>query len=150
MEDAISIFGLGYVGSVAAGCLSARISVVGVDVYPAKVEAMNAGRSTIHEPGLDALLASGVESGRIRATAGGKSAVAESQISLVCVGTPGKPNGELDLAYVEAVAAEIAEGIRGKGTHHHVVFRSTMLPGSTKKLRDAHFGELIADGLASV
>ena len=130
----VSIFGLGYVGSVSAACLaSAGFSVVGVDLNPDKVDAINAGRSPFVEEGLDELLAKGVVENRIRATADAREAVLSSEISLVCVGTPSKANGSLDLSAVQRVIESIGLALAGKDGYHVVVMRSTMLPGSTEE-----------------
>ena len=100
----ISIFGLGYVGAVCAGCLSARgHQVLGVDVAQAKIDMINQGRSPIVEPGLEQLLLDGVRQGRLRGTTDVQAAILATELSLLCVGTPSKANGDLDLVYMEAV-----------------------------------------------
>ncbi len=92
----ITVFGIGYVGAVVAGCMSAAgHHVVAVDVNPAKVATLNAGRSPLAEPGLAELIASGVAEGRLRATADSDAAFAHGEILFVCVGTPGLPNNRL-------------------------------------------------------
>jgi GDP-mannose 6-dehydrogenase len=129
----ISIFGMGYVGAVCAGCLANRgHSVIGVDISDVKVDLINSGRSPIVEPGLDELLRSGVAAGRIRATTNTADAVRDSDLSMICVGTPSLRNGDLDLHYVENVAREIGTALRDKSGWHTVVVRSTVLPGSVK------------------
>ena len=105
--------------------------VVGVDVNADKVAAVNAGRSPIVEPGLDDLLARGVAEGRIRATVDTADAVQSSEVSLLCVGTPSRKNGSLDLAYLERVSEQIGAALRDKASYHVVVVRSTVLPGTT-------------------
>ncbi len=128
----VSVFGLGYVGSVSAASFAADgHEVVGVDVNADKVAAVNAGRSPIVEPGLDDLLARGVAEGRIRATVDTADAVQSSEASLVCVGTPSRKNGSLDLAYLERVSEQIGAALRDKASYHVVVVRSTVLPGTT-------------------
>jgi GDP-mannose 6-dehydrogenase len=128
----VSVFGLGYVGCVSAASLAAeQHQVIGVDVNPDKVAAINAGRSPIVEPGLDALLADGVAAGRLRATTSPAEAVANSDVSLICVGTPSRKNGSLDLTYLERVCGQIGEAFRDKPEYHVVVVRSTVLPGTT-------------------
>lgn len=127
----ISIFGLGYVGAVSAGCLAKDgHSVTGVDPNRTKVDLINDGQSPIVEQDIGEILASAVADGRIKATSDSYSAVIESEISLVCVGTPSQPNGSLDLRYVKAVCEEIGAAMRDKKDRHTVVMRSTMLPGS--------------------
>jgi GDP-mannose 6-dehydrogenase len=128
----VSIFGLGYVGSVSAAALAADgHEVVGVDVQPGKVEMVHSGRSPIVEPGLDELLKSGHDAGRLRATTNTAEAIDSTEISLVCVGTPSRRNGSLDFTHLERVCEEIGDALRGKATYHVVVVRSTVLPGTT-------------------
>ena len=128
----VSVFGLGYVGSVSAASFAADgHEVVGVDVNADKAAAVNAGRSPIVEPGLDELLARGVAEQRIRATTDTADAVQASEVSLVCVGTPSRKNGSLDLAYLERVSEQIGAALRDKPSYHVVVVRSTVLPGTT-------------------
>jgi GDP-mannose 6-dehydrogenase len=125
---------LGYVGSVSAACLAALgHDVVGVDVNPMKVDLVNAGRSPVIEAGLDALIAEGVAAGRLMAGTNAREAVAASDVSLICVGTPSDHNGNLDLTFVERVCREIGQALAHEEGYHVVVARSTMLPGSTEE-----------------
>ncbi|MCV9920348.1 MULTISPECIES: nucleotide sugar dehydrogenase [Pseudomonas] len=131
----ISIFGLGYVGAVCAGCLSSRgHHVLGVDISQAKIDLINQGKSPIVEPGLEQLLLDGVRNGRLRGTTDVQAAILASDLSLLCVGTPSKKNGDLDLVYMEAVCREIGTALRDKGSRHTVVVRSTVLPGTVKNV----------------
>ncbi|MNQ59186.1 GDP-mannose 6-dehydrogenase [compost metagenome] len=131
----ISIFGLGYVGAVCAGCLSARgHEVVGVDISPAKIDLINNGKSPIVEPGLEELLQQGVKSGRLRGTTDVGGAVRDTQVSFICVGTPSKKNGDLELDYIEGVCREIGFALRDKSERHTVVVRSTVLPGTVNNV----------------
>jgi GDP-mannose 6-dehydrogenase len=128
----VSVFGLGYVGSVSAASFAAEgHTVLGIDVNPDKVAALNDGRSPIVEKGLEELIASGVRCGRLRATTGTAKAVAATDLSLICVGTPSRRNGSLDLTYLTRVCEQIGEALRAKDTYHVVVVRSTVLPGTT-------------------
>jgi GDP-mannose 6-dehydrogenase len=127
-----SVFGLGYVGSVSAASFAADgHTVVGVDVNAAKVDSVNEGRSPIVEPGLDALLRETRASGHLRATTDTAEAVHATELSLVCVGTPSRKNGSLDLSYLERVCEQIGDALRDKDDYHVVVVRSTVLPGTT-------------------
>ncbi len=131
----ISIFGLGYVGAVSAACLARDgHEVIGVDRAATKVALINAGRSPIIEAGLDALIADAVTSGRLSATTEPEAAVRDTQLSIVCVGTPSASNGSLDLRFVDAVCAEIGAALQGKAGYHTVVMRSTILPGTMRGL----------------
>ncbi|MBI5387345.1 MAG: UDP-glucose/GDP-mannose dehydrogenase family protein [Verrucomicrobia bacterium] len=138
----ISVFGLGYVGAVTAGCLAKHgHSIVGVDIHPQKVEAMNAGVAPIIEPGLNDLLKAAKEKGLLHATLHCTDAVAATDASIVCVGTPSTVTGTLDLSYVRQVLREIHAALRKKKQPHVLVLRSTMLPGSTARL----VGDLLID-----
>ncbi len=131
MTTSISVFGLGYVGCVSAACFAKEgHAVTGVDVNPAKVDMISAGKATIVELGIGELVAEMVQAGRLTATTDVARAVQETAISLVCVGTPSRANGSLDLSYVERVSEQIGEAIRSKNTRHVVVIRSTVLPGT--------------------
>jgi GDP-mannose 6-dehydrogenase len=128
----VSVFGLGYVGSVSAAAFAADgHDVVGVDVHQVKVDAINQGRSPIVEPGLDDLLRDAVSNGRLRATTNTEEAVRATDLSLVCVGTPSRKNGSLDLTYLVRVCEQIGEVLATKPEYHVVVVRSTVLPGTT-------------------
>jgi GDP-mannose 6-dehydrogenase len=129
----VSVFGLGYVGSVSAGCFAALgHPVVGVDVSSMKVDLINAGRSPVIESGLDELIARAVADGQLRATTCAEEAVLATDLSLVCVGTPSDLNGNLNLEFVERVCHEIGQALSAKPAYHVVVLRSTMLPGSAE------------------
>lgn len=127
----VSVFGLGYVGCVSAACFAKEgHSVVGVDVSATKVELINSGRATIVEEGIGELVQQMHAAGRLRATTDAAEAVRATEISLVAVGTPSRPNGSLDLSYVERVCTQIGEALRNKDDVHVVVIRSTVLPGT--------------------
>src|SRR5277367_695107 len=135
VSRSISIFGLGYVGSVSAACLAhLGHQVIGVDVNPAKVEMLESGRSPIIEARMGELVAENNKAGRLRATMDASAAVLNSDISFLCVGTPSLPSGKLDLSHVEHVAREIGTALISKNTRHLVVLRSTVLPGTTDSL----------------
>jgi GDP-mannose 6-dehydrogenase len=128
----ISIFGLGYIGSVTgASFAAAGHDVLGVDANPDKVALVNAGRSPVIEPGLDELLGKAVADGKLRATADPREAVRQSELSLICVGTPSQRNGSLNLEYLERVTQQIGEALADVDHYHVVVVRSTVLPGTT-------------------
>jgi len=128
----VSIFGLGYVGCVSAASLADEgHEIVGVDVNPEKVGAINEGRSPIVEPGLEELLKRGVAQKRLRATTDTSEAVYATDLSLICVGTPSRKNGSLDLTYLTRVCEQIGDVLKDKPGYHVVVVRSTVLPGTT-------------------
>jgi GDP-mannose 6-dehydrogenase len=127
----LSIFGLGYVGCVSSACFASDgHDVVGVDTNRVKVDIVNDGRSPVVEPGVEDLIGRAVKEQRLRATMDPSEAVRDSDLSLVCVGTPGRPNGSLDLAYVKGACKQIGAALETKARFHIVVVRSTMLPGT--------------------
>lgn len=131
----IGIFGLGYVGSVSAACLARNgYKVIGVDPDQTKVDLINQGASPIIEPGLRELLSHFVHKGAIRATADTVYAVRDSALSFICVGTPSRENGSLNLDYIKAACEQIGKALADKTEFHVVVARSTMLPGTARSL----------------
>ena len=129
----LSVFGLGYVGCVSAACLAdTGNEVIGVDVNPTKVEIINSGKTPIIEAGINELIAKVVEAGHLSATTDSARAIRESDLSLVCVGTPSNQNGSLHLRHVEQVCSEIGTALKTKNERHIVVIRSTMLPGTVQ------------------
>src|SRR6266496_1814366 len=131
----LSVFGIGYVGCVSAACFEKEgHDVTGVDVNPTKVEIINSGNSPIIEPGIVELVQEAVASRRLRATTSAVEAVNNSEVSLVCVGTPSNTNGSLDLRYCTRVCEEIGAALRTKEERHLVVIRSTMLPGTIENV----------------
>jgi GDP-mannose 6-dehydrogenase len=127
----LSVFGLGYVGCVSAACFAKEgHEVWGVDVNSTKVEIINNGKSPIVEAGIGDLIDEMVRAGRLRATTDSADAIRNSELSLICVGTPSNHNGSLDLAYVKRVCQEIGAALEKKPERHTVVIRSTMLPGT--------------------
>jgi len=131
----ISVFGLGYVGAISAACLAKDgHTVIGVDTDPGKVALINAGKCPVIEKDATEIIQDNVQQGRLSATVDVFHAVANTEVSLVCVGTPSNDNGSLDLKYVRRVAEEIGFSLRNKTAYHVVVMRSTMLPGSMESI----------------
>jgi GDP-mannose 6-dehydrogenase len=129
----ISIMGLGYVGAVSAGCLAEDgHTVVGVDPNRTKVELINQGVTPIVEKDIGEIIARNVAGGRLRATTDVAAAVLETDLSIICVGTPSQLNGSLDLRYIRNACEEIGAALRHKSGFHVVVARSTMLPGTMR------------------
>ena len=130
----ISVFGLGYVGSVSAACLASDgHNVIGVDVNPYKLEQLNNGLAPVLEPGLQERVSEAVQEGRLRAIDLAKEAVHLTDLSLICVGTPSQANGSLDLTYVMNVCREIGSALALKQKNHTVVLRSTVTPGTVRE-----------------
>jgi len=131
----ISIFGLGYVGTVSAGCLAQDgHEVIGVDPVRTKVDLINAGQTPIVEADIGEIIAATVKAGRLRATSDAGQAIAQTELSFVCVGTPSQVNGNLDLTHMRRVCETIGEALRNKTARHTVVIRSTILPGTMHRI----------------
>ena len=135
MGLSISLFGLGYVGSVSAACFAHMgHKVTGVDISKTEVEMLDSGRSPIIEARMEELVAAANKSCRLHATTDSIAAVLASDVSFVCVGTPSLRSGKLDLSHVEHVSREIGTALKQKSSFHTVVLRSTVLPGTTETL----------------
>jgi GDP-mannose 6-dehydrogenase len=131
----ISVFGLGYVGIVAAACLRGRgHTVIGVDIVQSKIDAVNAGQAPVHEPGVNQLLNAKSTAPKVEATTKYLEAVAATDVSIVCVGTPALPSGHLDLSYLERVLTQIFTAANAKSTGHCVINRSSVVPGTHSNL----------------
>jgi GDP-mannose 6-dehydrogenase len=131
----LCVLGLGYVGTVSAGCLAREgHDVVGVDAEPGKVDLINAGRSPIIEKDIGEIIAGQVAAGRLAATTDVGAAVRQADLSLICVGTPSRANGDIELKHVRRVCEQVGAALR----HHHgapvVAVRSTMLPGTMREV----------------
>ena len=127
----ISIFGLGYVGTVSAGCLAhVGHQVIGVDPVRTKVDLINDGRSPVIEADISEIIADAVQVGRLRATEDHFEAIHDTELSFVCVGTPNQINGNLDVTYVRRVCEQMGEALKAKRSPHTIAIRSTILPGT--------------------
>ena len=129
----ISIFGLGYVGTVSAACLAADgHQIVGVDPIASKVGLINEGKAPIVEAEIEEILKSVVAEGRLRATTDAREAINATEASFVCVGTPSQANGNLDLRYIRRICEQIGQALKEKTARHTVVIRSTILPSAVR------------------
>jgi GDP-mannose 6-dehydrogenase len=129
----VAVFGLGYVGSVTGAALARDgHEVVGCDPSRPKIELLRAGKAPVLEPGLEEIVARTLRDGSLRATEDPAEALTDAEISLICVGTPSRPDGSLELAYVRQVAAQIGSKLPLAAEDHVVVVRSTVLPGSAR------------------
>jgi GDP-mannose 6-dehydrogenase len=131
----ISIFGLGYVGTVSSACLADQgHDVIGVDPVSVKVDLINRGETPIIEKDIGRLIGRAREAGRLRATSNPAEAISASTISFICVGTPSQDNGGLTLKFVQRVCEHIGRAIQEKSERHLIVVRSTVLPGTMRNL----------------
>ena len=152
----VAVFGLGYVGTVTAGCLANYgHDVWGVDPETAKVDMLANGVSPVIEPDLGRLVASGVDGRSLRATTDPNIAVENADVSLVCVGTPSSPTGSTDLSYIVRAIKEIAQALgsedREQGRFHSIVIRSTVPPGTVESVvvpaLESELGRPLGDGV---
>jgi UDPglucose 6-dehydrogenase len=127
----VAVIGTGYVGLVSGTCLAAKgHDVICVDLDPAKVDMINAGKPPIHERDLESMLRR-VVPGKLAATTDIARAIADADISLIAVGTPF--DGDLiDLQYVRAAARQVGAALKLKSQYHVVVIKSTVVPGTTE------------------
>jgi len=126
---------MGYVGTVSAGCLAQEgHQVIGVDLVRTKVDLINAGQTPIIEAEIGEIIAAVVKSGQLRATNDENEAISQTELSFVCVGTPSQSNGNLDLTHIRRVCELIGGALKNKPTHHTVVIRSTILPGTMHQI----------------
>ena len=147
----ISIFGLGYVGAVSLACFARDgHEVIGVDIDQAKLDLILAGKTPVVEEGMVDLMAQVVASGRVRVTADVMEAVRESDVSLICVGTPSAVNGSQDQGAVLRIAADLGRAMRDKAATHVFVFRSTLVPGTVegvlRPIVEEHSGKRDGEG----
>jgi GDP-mannose 6-dehydrogenase len=132
---------MGYVGCVSLACLAQNgHTVIGVDVIPSKINLINQGKPTIIEKDIDELIAENWKKEKISATQNFKEAVLETDISIICVGTPSNNQGHLNLNAIYETAKQIGQAIAEKDSFHIVVIRSTVLPGTNQKV-----GEIIEE-----
>src|SRR5690606_39085295 len=135
----VSIFGMGYVGCVSLACLAQNGHyVIGVDVIPSKIDLINQGKPTIIEKDIDILIAENWKNKRISATLNFKEAVLDTDVSIICVGTPSNSHGHLNLNAIYEAAKQIGLALKEKDSFHVVTIRSTVIPGTNKKV-----GEII-------
>ena len=133
------MFGLGYVGCITAACLAGEgHDVIGVDINAGKVDEINAGNSPLAEKGLSKKIMEAVARNKLRATINADEAILQSDISFLCVGTPSRRNGSVDICFLESVSREIGEALKKKDGRHIIVNRSTSPPGTLNML-----GEII-------
>ncbi len=131
----ISVVGLGYVGAVCSACFANEgHNVIGMDVDKVKVDLINKGKAPIVEKDLDEYISRNVKAGRLRATTDLKEAIDNSEITIIAVGTPSKPNGDIDLKYIKEAAKAIGEKLKEKDEFHIVSMRSTVLPGTGRNV----------------
>ena len=137
----VSIFGLGYVGCVGMGCLAdSGHNIIGVDVSQVKVDLINNGNATIVEKDIDDIISKNRKAGRISATVDASEAVHNSDVAIICVGTPNDQHGHLNMKYMEMVSKQIGEALKNEDKFYTIAIRSTVMPGTNNKV-----GEIIGN-----
>ncbi len=133
----ISVFGIGYVGCISLGCLAAEGNyVIGVDANSVKIEQINSGKATVVEKDIDKIISEQFFKGNIKATDDFNYAVQNSEISIICVGTPSNNDGNLNLSYILNVAGQIGEALKSKKDFHIISVRSSVPPGTIAKIEN--------------
>ena len=131
----IAVMGTGYVGLVTGATLAASgHDVVCLDILPERVAALNTGECPIFEPGLPELLAAGLASGKLHGSGKMADKISAADLTFICVGTPSRDDGSMDMAQVESAAATIGDALAGGEREHVVVVKSTVLPRTTEEL----------------
>ena len=126
---------MGYVGLCTAVAFASRgYTVVASEADPEKASMISRGAPPFYEPGLDEMLVEVLRSGRFRCTTSTEKAVLDTDVTFITVGTPSKPDGSVDLSYVESSAEEIGRALSSKGSYHLVVVKSTVIPGTTENV----------------
>jgi len=134
MKRKISIFGLGYVGTVLLGCLAREgHNIIGVDIDPVKQNLLRQGQSPIIEEGMQELIAQAMDSGRVEITDDAEYAIHHSDISFTCVGTPSMPNGSQNMGAMKRLAEQFGKAAKTISDHHIFVIRSTVIPGTVEE-----------------
>jgi nucleotide sugar dehydrogenase len=126
---------MGYVGLVGAMCLASMgHEVVGVDIVEEKIKKLKSGELPIYEEGLEEYYKKAMEEGKVSFTTDIKEAVEKTDLCFVCVGTPSRKDGTVNLSYVESAAAEVGRALKDKDSFYTVCFRSTIPPGTSNNL----------------
>ena len=129
----ISFVGMGYVGLCTGVCFASKgYETILSDTDKAKVNSVSKGVSPFYEPNLEKMLLEAVNKGCLKATLGSEKAISRSNITFITVGTPSKPDGDIDLGFVHSAAEEVGNALKKKESHHLVVIKSTVIPGTTE------------------
>ncbi len=148
----VAIFGLGYVGFTAMCCIAKDgHQVLGFDTNETKITQINSGKSPITEPGIDGLLIAGLKAGNISAYTEIDHHLDDSDLAIVCVGTPSAPDGSHNMTYIAQVTRQIAAGVnKNRVTPLSVAYRSTIRPGTVEELIEPIFISELGEGFERV
>jgi UDPglucose 6-dehydrogenase len=135
-KQTISVLGIGYVGlCTAVGFASKGYNVTASTHNAEKAAKINNGIPPFHEPNLQKLLEETVQNGRLKCLVNQtEKAVLETDLTFNAVGTPSRPDGGIDLQFIEKSTREIGKALNQKGTYHVVIVKSTVVPGTTQDL----------------
>lgn len=133
----VTVIGCGYVGLVTGTCLAAiGHSVRGVEKDPKKLKTLMDGHCPIFEPGLQELMQENYASGQLQFTSDVKAAVKDAEVVFLCVGTPPKPDGTVDMSYLEGAGKEVCDALAAQNSDYMVtiVVKSTVPAGTNRRL----------------
>ncbi|MED6305688.1 MAG: UDP-glucose/GDP-mannose dehydrogenase family protein, partial [Candidatus Thermoplasmatota archaeon] len=131
----ISVMGTGYVGLVTGATLAETGNqVTCLDILEAKIEELNQGKSPIFEPGLEELIKQGIRNGSLTGSTNIENGILSSDVTFICVGTPSKKDGSIDLSYMKSAASSIGRALRHKEREHTVIVKSTVVPLTTEEV----------------
>ena len=132
----ISVMGIGYVGlCTAVGFASKGYDVIASTHDAKKAAKINKGVAPFHEPNLQKLLEEAIHDGHLKCLISQtERAVLETDLTFNAVGTPSRPDGSIDLEFIETSTREIGRALNKKDTYHVVVIKSTVVPGTTQDL----------------
>src|SRR5438552_6211168 len=135
----VTVIGCGYVGLVTGTCLaSIGHTVRGVEKDRAKLKTLQDGHCPIFEPGLQELMQENYASGQLQFTEDVKSAVKDAEVVFLCVGTPPKPDGTVDMSFLEGAGKEVCDALAEQNNEYMVtiIVKSTVPPGTNRKLNN--------------
>ncbi len=132
----ISVIGVGYVGlCTAVGLASKGFKVLACDIDADKISKINQGIPPFFEPGLQEKLTESIKKGNLKGLVNQTDkAIEESDLTYVAVGTPSRPDGSIDLQYIQAAAENIGKALKNKKNYHVIIIKSTVIPGTTQNI----------------
>src|SRR5215213_9085389 len=133
----VTIIGCGYVGLVTGTCLaSIGHTVRGVEKDKRKLKTLQDGHCPIFEPGLQELMQENYASGQLQFTDDVKAAVKDAEVVFLCVGTPSRPDGTVDMSYLEQAGKEVCDALAENNADYMVtiIVKSTVPAGTNRKL----------------
>src|ERR1035437_7585853 len=133
----VAVIGCGYVGLVTAPCLaSIGHTVHGVEKDAKKLARLKEGNCPVFEPGLQELMSEQLSAGRLSFEGDVKNAIGEAEVVYLAVGTPPKPDGTVDMSFLEAAGKEVCDAMAANESDYlaTIVVKSTVPAGTNRKL----------------